>query len=323
MRWAAPGGARTPNHKLIQPGGRGRDCRRHHRAERILEEPRSEKSGGVSVTLDGPAPGDRMAICWAHFGQAPDLSLGVDPIVPGKLYHACQALDFSGLGNNQCAPPEVFHTCIGSNKCKAQGGCGFVQQTTGGGICGHAMGTRGPLSAGGCGAPQQTTCSIRRRATTSAHLRRLRRANLGRAGLSEERYHAAVRLHRQRQCAGPIGKMNFSEGELVHDVAYRAYLAVMQHRGQNPPRRAPSGWPFRRRRDAAGGRGAAWCGPGLVSSGKPRLGLPNLGDGVGLRDTHFPHLMRTDPSQWGSIGSRSSARISSTITVIPRMCWIA
>jgi uncharacterized protein (UPF0276 family) len=37
-----------------------------------------------------------------------------------------------------------------------------------------------------------------------------------------------------------------------------------------------------------------------VSSGEPRLGLPNLGDGVGLRDTHFPHLMRTDPSQWGA-----------------------
>jgi uncharacterized protein (UPF0276 family) len=31
----------------------------------------------------------------------------------------------------------------------------------------------------------------------------------------------------------------------------------------------------------------------------PRLGLPNLGDGIGLRDVHFAHLMRTDPSDWG------------------------
>ncbi|MFL6845463.1 MAG: DUF692 domain-containing protein [Allosphingosinicella sp.] len=30
----------------------------------------------------------------------------------------------------------------------------------------------------------------------------------------------------------------------------------------------------------------------------PRLGLPNLGDGIGLRDVHFAHLMRTDPSAW-------------------------
>ncbi|HYG46410.1 MAG TPA: DUF692 domain-containing protein [Allosphingosinicella sp.] len=31
----------------------------------------------------------------------------------------------------------------------------------------------------------------------------------------------------------------------------------------------------------------------------PRLGLPNLGDGVGLRDPHFTQLMRTDPADWG------------------------
>jgi uncharacterized protein (UPF0276 family) len=31
----------------------------------------------------------------------------------------------------------------------------------------------------------------------------------------------------------------------------------------------------------------------------PRLGFPDLGDGVGLRDPHFDHLMRTDPAEWG------------------------
>jgi uncharacterized protein (UPF0276 family) len=30
-----------------------------------------------------------------------------------------------------------------------------------------------------------------------------------------------------------------------------------------------------------------------------RLGLPNLGDGVGLREPHFPHLMATAPDDWG------------------------
>lgn len=29
-----------------------------------------------------------------------------------------------------------------------------------------------------------------------------------------------------------------------------------------------------------------------------RLGLPDLGDGVGLRPAHFPHLMRTPPAAW-------------------------
>jgi hypothetical protein len=34
-------------------------------------------------------------------------------------------------------------------------------------------------------------------------------------------------------------------------------------------------------------------------SAAPRLGLPDLGDGVGLRDPHFAHLMRTPPETWG------------------------
>jgi uncharacterized protein len=35
------------------------------------------------------------------------------------------------------------------------------------------------------------------------------------------------------------------------------------------------------------------------SSDAPRLGLPDLGDGVGLRPAHFNHLMRTSPDRWG------------------------
>jgi uncharacterized protein len=31
----------------------------------------------------------------------------------------------------------------------------------------------------------------------------------------------------------------------------------------------------------------------------PRLGFPDLGDGVGLREPHFAHLMRTDARAWG------------------------
>ncbi|NWM25253.1 DUF692 domain-containing protein, partial [Escherichia coli] len=32
---------------------------------------------------------------------------------------------------------------------------------------------------------------------------------------------------------------------------------------------------------------------------QPRLGLPNPGDGLGLREEHFPHLMSTPPESWG------------------------
>lgn len=184
--------------------------------------------------------GDRMAICWALFGQAPDLSLGIDPIEPAKLYHACQALDFSSLGN-ACAEPAVFHTCIGSNKCKAQGGCGFVQKTSGGGICSHAMGTRGPLSAGaqgGCGVPDFTLYS----APSDNKC-----GTFGGCAVPISASQVFPRSGKMQlfDFTGtdneptPIAKMDYAAGEVVHDVAYRAYLQVMQHRGKTPPATPP------------------------------------------------------------------------------------
>jgi len=38
----------------------------------------------------------------------------------------------------------------------------------------------------------------------------------------------------------PLGKMDFAQGELVHDVAYRAYLEVMKHRSKTPPPNPPA-----------------------------------------------------------------------------------
>jgi hypothetical protein len=185
--------------------------------------------------------GDRMAICWALFGAVPDLSLGVDPIVPGTLYHACQALDFSALGNNQCAPPEVFHTCIGSNQCKAQGGCGFVQSVGGGGICGHAAGTRGPLSAGSCvfpppsgglfSAPSDNKCGTFGGCAVPISASQV----YPKSGTMQ-----LFDFSGSGNTPAPIGKMPFEAGDLVHDVAYRAYLEVMKKRGKTPPPKPPA-----------------------------------------------------------------------------------
>lgn len=184
--------------------------------------------------------GDRMAICWALFGEAPDLSLGIDPIDPAKLYHSCQALDFSAVGNS-CAEPAVFHTCIGSNKCKAQGGCGFVQQITGGGICGHAMGTRGPLSAGSQGvcsppsnviysAPSDNKCG-----TFGGCAVPISASQVYPKSGKMELFDFTGTANKPE----PIGKMDFVAGDVVHTVAYRAYLQVMQHRGKTPPETPP------------------------------------------------------------------------------------
>jgi Ferritin-like len=184
--------------------------------------------------------GDRMAICWALFGVPPDLSLGVDPIVPGTLYHACQALDFSALGNNQCAPPEVFHTCIGSNQCKAQGGCGFVQSVAGGGSCSHAAGTRGPLSAGSCVFPPDATLysapSDNRCITFGGCAVPISASQVYPKSGTMELYDFSG----SDNTPTSFGKMPFKAGELVHDVAYRAYLAVMSKRGKTPPPKPPA-----------------------------------------------------------------------------------
>ena len=96
--------------------------------------------------------GDRMSICWAVFGEAPNLALGVEPKTPGILYHGCQGLnlDPNNPGDpNNCAAVEVFHTCKGSNTCAAEGGCGFVQNVSGGGSCGSSGSSDKP--AHGCG----------------------------------------------------------------------------------------------------------------------------------------------------------------------------
>jgi len=89
--------------------------------------------------------GDRMSICWAVFGKVPDLSVGLEVNErrkPKTLYHACQGLAAINPsttikpGANDCAEVAIYHTCKGSNLCKAEGGCGFIQPVGGGSSCG-------------------------------------------------------------------------------------------------------------------------------------------------------------------------------------------
>ncbi|TMP67824.1 hypothetical protein CWB76_16250 [Pseudoalteromonas sp. S1609] len=119
---------------------------------------------GKTEDFPGPAmggSGDRISICWATTGIAPDLVSGIDPQSADTLYHACQGMSYNNIGTNDLPPPEVYHSCKGSNDCKAQGGCGFVHSTTPGGSCGGSV-SSGPKSApadnkcnnlGGCAVP--------------------------------------------------------------------------------------------------------------------------------------------------------------------------
>lgn len=125
---------------------------------------------GATVAFPFPSmsgSGDRMSTAWAVFGKTPDLSVGVGQPDQNIVNHACQGLDVAEVdgkwGSNSCAQTSIYHTCRGSNLCKGQGGCGFVQLTSGGGSCGGAGGSCGgasktsnapkasPVAGGSCG----------------------------------------------------------------------------------------------------------------------------------------------------------------------------
>lgn len=200
--------------------------------------------GNPTVKFPFPAmagSGDRMSIYWAVFGEAPNLSQGTSAPSPHLVYHACQGLDYANPNAN-CASMAVYHTCAGSNSCKAQGGCGFVQPLQGGNSCGAQCGApkvkaanacgqpKGGKKGGGCGAPtpqkQYTTpndnkcggfggCAVPISASqlypSSGEMVLVDVVGCGSAGL---------------------GSMQFGEGDSVYDTAWKAYVEVMKKNGQ-------------------------------------------------------------------------------------------
>ena len=169
------------------------------------------------------------------FGKAPDLSIGLEPPVANTLYHSCQAIDYTSPqpGTNACAQVTVFHACRGSNDCRARGGCGFVQLTTGGGSCSTmlaastAIGTRtfgagcNPFAGDAFSAPGDNKCatfggcavpiSASQLFPKSGHMQLFKFDNSGGEWKAE-----------------PTGRpLLFAVGDNVHDVAWKAYKEVM------------------------------------------------------------------------------------------------
>lgn len=178
--------------------------------------------------------GDRMAICWSVFGQKPDLSVGIGDPDESILNHCCQALDFAGTGTNSCAQVELFHACRGSNACKAQGGCGFVQLTTGGGLCGHFLSARADPKVGATtvySVPSDNKCGTFGGCAVPISASQL----LNKSG-TMELYNFSQDGQNNPM---PVGTMAFTAGQSVHDVAYAAFRQVMQMRGVTVPDTPP------------------------------------------------------------------------------------
>ena len=199
--------------------------------------------------VDFPYPsmagsGDRMAICWALFGQPPDLSLGIPAPDPDKLYHACQGLAFD-KSQPRDPDPSIFHTCRGSNGCHAQGGCGYI---TGGGCGGKAVlrRARAPRSLAGeqniCGqqtsfsAPSDNKCAGFGGCAVpiSAHqlFPEVDPDHRGTAGtmilftFDDQAPHDSHLIDGQN--------VSFKYGDSVYDKAWEAYTKVMAAYGRDP-----------------------------------------------------------------------------------------
>jgi hypothetical protein len=184
--------------------------------------------------------GDRISICWAVLGVAPDLSLGIETASDDALYHACQGLNLDKPGANEMPLVTTFHTCKGSNACKGQGGCGFVQSVKGGGNCSGAT------------APAQNLCG----------------RGGGGGGGGDDTYYSAPsdnKCGRLGGCAVPIsasqlypnsgemiifdihpnvtstqiGTHQFNVGDPVYETAWAAYCEVLKYRNQQVPSEPP------------------------------------------------------------------------------------
>lgn len=171
--------------------------------------------------------GDRISICWAITGKVPQLWLGIANPPENVLSHACQGMDLNSpaAGNEQCAAVELYHSCKGSNDCKTEGGCGFVNSYSGGGTCGNPTGFKWSAPAnnqcggkGGCAVPISASQLYPKNNSYT-----MMRYNFG---------------------PGPDfipepldeGASNFyTEGDPVDKIAWKAYSEVMKVRFPNGP----------------------------------------------------------------------------------------
>ena len=202
--------------------------------------------------------GDRISICWAVFGKAPDLSIGIEKQQSGVLYNSCQGLN---LGDSQaavaaCAPIAAFHSCRGSNSCMAQGGCGFVQSESGGSGCGskltmveatkmcsHAKDKVATES--GCGAPSFYSAPADNKCNTfggcavpisASQLYPAPKPTMtGLALYDFEKIGGEYEFKPLNEALSP-----YKEGTPVHNIAWQAYCKVLESRKQTPPVTPPA-----------------------------------------------------------------------------------
>lgn len=211
----------------------------------------------VSPAVSFPFPsmggsGDRLMMCWAVFGKVPNLGIGVKPRLDGVLYHACQGMNLNPAvpSDEQCGSPQVYHNCRGSNSCKAEGGCGFVQEIGKSASCGSSSGCGASTKSasavkGGCGAPPSIAysapadnmcasfggCAV---PISASQIYPNFTNTQGQANVGAMELNDFVGPDFNTQTI-PNDAITFKSGDFVYDIAWEAFSKVMAHRDSSAP----------------------------------------------------------------------------------------
>ncbi|MDR6679608.1 ferritin-like domain-containing protein [Pseudomonas oryzihabitans] len=197
----------------------------------------------TDATVDFPFPsmvgsGDRMALYWAVYGEAPTLQASSSALAANELWHACQSLTLDTPLNDVCATPQAYHSCKGSNACCVQGGCGFVQPVTGGHGCSQltqpvnascapviysAPADNHCRSFGGCAVP----ISASQLYPCSGTMKLYDRDSQGKM------------VELLTPDGTQVETLTFNKGDSVYDTAWAALEKVWAHRGETTPRTKP------------------------------------------------------------------------------------
>ncbi|WP_322092338.1 ferritin-like domain-containing protein [Paraburkholderia bannensis] len=185
--------------------------------------------------------GDRMALFWAVYGEAPTLRQSVkqesDGVAAATLYHACQSLSLDASGGAGCAAPSVYHSCKGSNHCATQGGCGFIQPVTGGGNC-SASAVHSDSKAGGiCGAPSLYSAPADNRCNGFGGCA----VPISASQLFPDRTSQTMQLYDFDKEGTPVAlpdRLKIEYGASVYETAWHAVETVRAHRDPNYKKQA-------------------------------------------------------------------------------------
>ena len=197
-----------------------------------------------SVSFPSPAmsgTSNRMIMFWSVYGTAPDLTIPIPAGPATGLWNACQGISIpAASGTNACGVLADYHSCIGSNTCAARGGCGFVQSVNGGGGCGGSAKAKVGGANNLCGGPTPPTTMYTAPGNNKCQSFGGCAVPISASQVYTKSGTMQLYTFDAQGNSTPLSTMPFTAGDLVHDVAYKAFTTVMAAEGKTVPATPPA-----------------------------------------------------------------------------------